>query len=65
MSPTPWSLDAFLSLKDEHMEVFGTPINWIFNAKETETGANLIQDKYSHFTALEEYCWVFYWEEFQ
>ena len=36
------------------MEVFGTPINWIFNAKETETGANLIQDKYSHFT-LEEY----------
>ena len=49
MSPTPWSLDAFLSLKDEHMEVFGTPI------KETETGANLIQDKYSLFTALEEY----------
>ena len=45
MSPTPWSLDAFLSLKDEHMEVFGTPIDWIFNGEETDIGADFFQDK--------------------
>ena len=43
MSPKPWSSEACLSLKDEDMD-------YIFNAKETDIGADLFRDKYSQFT---------------